>query len=254
MTTNSGQTIQGGVDAFHMQALVSHLEKLLDRKLEGLHERLDEVENQVTGPRATSQRQGPKPRPQHLIHNEYLEDPSNGEEYENLQPRRVNQSRDRPRRPREEDGGRGGVKVTIPSFKGKSDPEAYLEWKMRVEKIFSCHNYSESKKVKLTALEFTDYALVWWIRCKRSGLGMRTMKQLLLVSCMGSIEISDVVEMHHYVELEEMDYEDVFPEDIPPGLPPIHGIEHQIDVMPGASFSNRPAYHTNLEKIKEIQR
>ncbi|KAL0283706.1 UNVERIFIED_CONTAM: hypothetical protein Sangu_2870900 [Sesamum angustifolium] len=52
---DSGQTIQGGVDAFHMQTFVSHLEKLLDRKLEGLHERLDEVENQVTGPRATSQ-------------------------------------------------------------------------------------------------------------------------------------------------------------------------------------------------------
>ncbi|KAL2224880.1 UNVERIFIED_CONTAM: hypothetical protein Sindi_3121700 [Sesamum indicum] len=33
---------------------------------------------------------------------------------------------------------------------------------MRVEQIFSCHNYSDSKKVKLAALEFTDYALVWW--------------------------------------------------------------------------------------------
>ena len=26
---NSGQTMQGGVDAFHMQALVRHFEKLL---------------------------------------------------------------------------------------------------------------------------------------------------------------------------------------------------------------------------------
>ncbi|KAL2239135.1 UNVERIFIED_CONTAM: hypothetical protein Sindi_1105200 [Sesamum indicum] len=157
---NSGQTMQGGVDAFHMQALVSHFEKLLDRKLEGLHERLDQVENQVAGPRATNQRHAVNPRPQPPIYNEYLEDPSDGEEYEDIRPRRLNRPRDRPRRPREEDGGLGGVKVTIPSFKGKSDPEVYLEWEMRVEQIFSCHNYSESKKVKLAALEFTDYALV----------------------------------------------------------------------------------------------
>ncbi|KAL0445637.1 UNVERIFIED_CONTAM: hypothetical protein Slati_1691600 [Sesamum latifolium] len=61
----------------------------------------------------------------------------------------------------------GGVKVTIPSFKGKSDPEAYLEWELHVEQIFSCHNYSESKKVKLTAFEFTDYALVWWDQMRK---------------------------------------------------------------------------------------
>jgi hypothetical protein len=31
-----------------------------------------------------------------------------------------------------------------------------------VELIFECHNYSEDKKVKLVAIEFTDYAMVWW--------------------------------------------------------------------------------------------
>ncbi|KAL0408291.1 UNVERIFIED_CONTAM: Transposon Ty3-G Gag-Pol polyprotein [Sesamum radiatum] len=50
------------------------------------------------------------------------------------------------------------------------------------------------------------------------------------------------------------DYEDVFPDEIPPGLPPIRGIEHQIDFMPGASLPNRPAYRTNPEESKEIQR
>ncbi|KAK4388616.1 hypothetical protein Sango_2468200 [Sesamum angolense] len=37
-------------------------------------------------------------------------------------------------------------------------------------------------------------------------------------------------------------YEDVFLDEIPPGLPPICGIEHQIDFMPVASLSNHPAY------------
>jgi hypothetical protein len=33
-------------------------------------------------------------------------------------------------------------------------------------------------------------------------------------------------------------YEDVFPNDVPSGLPPIKGIEHQIDFVPGASIPN----------------
>jgi len=54
------------------------------------------------------------------------------------------------------------IKMKIPSFKGRNDAETYLEWERKVERIFECHNYSEVKKVKLAAVEFTDYALVWW--------------------------------------------------------------------------------------------
>ena len=50
------------------------------------------------------------------------------------------------------------------------------------------------------------------------------------------------------------EFEDVFPEEIPDGVPPIRGIEHQIDFIPGASLPNRPAYRTNPEETKEIQR
>ena len=49
-------------------------------------------------------------------------------------------------------------------------------------------------------------------------------------------------------------YEDVFPNDMPSGLPPIRGIEHQIDFVPGVTISNRPPYKSNLEETKELQR
>ena len=49
------------------------------------------------------------------------------------------------------------------------------------------------------------------------------------------------------------DFNDVFPEEIPSGLPPIRGIEHQIDFIPGASIPNRLAYRTNPSEAKEIQ-
>ena len=49
-------------------------------------------------------------------------------------------------------------------------------------------------------------------------------------------------------------YKDVFPEELPLGLPPVRGIEHQIDLVPGASLPNKPAYRTNPMETKELQR
>ena len=49
------------------------------------------------------------------------------------------------------------------------------------------------------------------------------------------------------------EYEDLFPNDVPSGLSPIRGIEHQIDFVPGATIPNRPAYRSNLEETKELK-
>jgi hypothetical protein len=54
------------------------------------------------------------------------------------------------------DGDFDTIKLKIPNFQGKNDPEAYEDW------IFDCHSYSEQKKVKLVRIEFTEYALIWW--------------------------------------------------------------------------------------------
>jgi hypothetical protein len=50
------------------------------------------------------------------------------------------------------------------------------------------------------------------------------------------------------------EFEDIFPEELPKELPPIWGIEHQIDLIPGTPLSNKPAYRTNPEETKELQR
>ena len=56
--------------------------------------------------------------------------------------------------------------------------------------------------------------------------------------------------------MEELlkEFGDVFPKDTPRGLPPLRGIEHQIDLIPGASLPNKSAYRSNLKETKEIQR
>jgi len=51
--------------------------------------------------------------------------------------------------------------------------------------------------------------------------------------------------------LHEFGY--IFSKEIPLGLPPLRGIEHQIDLVLGASLPNRPAYMTNPQETKEIE-
>jgi hypothetical protein len=49
------------------------------------------------------------------------------------------------------------------------------------------------------------------------------------------------------------DFDDVFPAEVPAGLPPLRGIEHQIDFIPGASLPNHAPYRTYSDETKEIQ-
>jgi hypothetical protein len=50
------------------------------------------------------------------------------------------------------------------------------------------------------------------------------------------------------------EFKDVFPGEIPPGLSPLRGIEHQIDLIPRATLPNRAAYRTNPDETREIHR
>ena len=50
----------------------------------------------------------------------------------------------------------------MPKFKGEEDPEVYIDWELKIEKIFRIHNYSEEKKVAMASLELEDYASIWW--------------------------------------------------------------------------------------------
>ena len=52
--------------------------------------------------------------------------------------------------------------------------------------------------------------------------------------------------------LEE--FKDVTPDELLSGLPPVRGIEHQIDLVPGASLPNRAAYRASPEETKELRR
>ena len=50
------------------------------------------------------------------------------------------------------------------------------------------------------------------------------------------------------------EFDDVFPEEIPKGLPHIRGIEHEIDFVPSVTIPNRLAYRSNPKETKELQK
>ena len=56
----------------------------------------------------------------------------------------------------------GKLKFTMPKFNGSNDPEEYLSWALKVDKIFRLHNYEEEKKIAMASLEFQDHVLIWW--------------------------------------------------------------------------------------------
>lgn len=139
----------------------------MSMRLDNMQERLEENENRrrVLG----NERRQEQPRAQPRVGEEHfngIEEDSDNDYIDMGRHGQRGGRRGRPQRGlRNEEGvdrNLGSIKMSIPSFQGKSDPDAYLDWERKVEKVFDCHNYSEQKTVKLAITEFTDYASTWW--------------------------------------------------------------------------------------------
>jgi len=55
-----------------------------------------------------------------------------------------------------------GLRVEIPKFKGKFNPNEFLEWLYTIECVFDYKQVAEDKTVKLIALKLRKYASLWW--------------------------------------------------------------------------------------------
>ena len=159
MSSQSNDNNQGFVDPkLAMEALVGEMRRMMKTELDLIHERLDRVENANRGRERVL--------PREVVFDEF--DELDMEEEDNRRFRgnhrrngRAKDDRDREDKTRaDRDRDMGGIKMKVPSFQGKSDPEAYFEWETKTQFVFECQSYTENKKVRLAAAEFTDYAVV----------------------------------------------------------------------------------------------
>ena len=160
---DASEGVAGGVDMkFIMQALTSEVQRMFRAELEQFHERVEQSFEHPRNPPTVRRRERLPRRGARVDEEEY----DGGDfEDENVYDSGVSNKRygGRHREDRnQEDNNLGNIKMKIPSFQGKNDPEAYLEWERKVELVFDCLHYSENKKVKLAAIGFSDYATVWW--------------------------------------------------------------------------------------------
>ncbi|XP_057485167.1 uncharacterized protein LOC130771560, partial [Actinidia eriantha] len=128
----------------------------------------------------------------------------------------------------------------------------------------SCTNVSSTSMVEKLGLTTLKHPRPYKLQWLNDSGEVRVTKQVIVPFRIGKYEdevLCDVVPMQAgYLllgrpwQFDRREFEDVFLEEVPHGLPPSRGIEHQIDFVPGASISNRPAYRSNPEETKELQR
>ncbi|XP_012487911.1 uncharacterized protein LOC105801125 [Gossypium raimondii] len=132
----------------------------------------------------------------------------------------------------------------------------------------SCTNVASTLMVEKLNLPTTKHPNPYKLQWLNDGGELKVTKQVLVSFSIGKYSdevLCAVVPMHAgtwywaihgnlIVESCTMEFQDVFPDEVPSGLPPLRGIEHQIDFVPGAVIPNRPVYRTNPEETKELQR
>ncbi|KAK1693008.1 hypothetical protein QYE76_009705 [Lolium multiflorum] len=113
----------------------------------------------------------------------------------------------------------------------------------------SCRNLASKElctKLKLKYLPHPHPYYIQWL----SDNGEMKVNHMVRVD----FEIGPYKDSIDFDVVPMTEFSDVFPEEVPAGLPPLHGIEHQIDLIPGASLPNRAPYRMNPEETKEIQK
>ncbi|KAF1894438.1 hypothetical protein Lal_00043723 [Lupinus albus] len=93
------------------------------------------------------------------------------------------------------------VKIKVPSFIGKNDPEAYLKWKIMMEKVFNCNFYNEEEKVLMATSEFKEKALSWWVQIQK-GVGQIFPQEMISVlpHTNQRVELEDMVDHVHWTK------------------------------------------------------
>jgi hypothetical protein len=55
-----------------------------------------------------------------------------------------------------------GIIRHLPSYAGKFDPHAYIDWELKVDKEFDKHDLSQKQKIYIASNLLTEHTLMEW--------------------------------------------------------------------------------------------
>jgi hypothetical protein len=144
------------------------------------------------------------------------------------------------------------LKTNCESESSKKEDEKGSESKKKSEKQKKCEKKIESGENERKAKKHVSF----YTKASDVKSAFYTNQPIFVLlykeACFNTNELDESLPSVVVSLLQE--YEDVFPNDVPDGLPPLRGIEHQIDFVLGATIPNRPAYRSNPDETKELQR
>lgn len=129
--------------------------------------------------------------------------------------------------------------------------EATITSELRGERVI---HQKESERHKPYVSEMRSVLLATKSEMREVDHNPSTTLHYVLICKGPSEETNDLTNIPSSLLSLLKEFQDVFPDELPHGLPPLRGIEHRIDLIPGAPLPNRAAYRTNPEDTKEIQR
>nr|GEU72358.1 putative reverse transcriptase domain, zinc finger, CCHC-type, aspartic peptidase domain protein [Tanacetum cinerariifolium] len=186
-----------------------------------------------------------------------------------------------------------GLRTEIPEFEGRLQPDDFLDWLQIVERIFDLRDIPDRLKVIPMDACHVILGRPWLydMRTKHDGfrntyffkkdglhitlapLNPRDEPQTItsltkrdfvgLAKHQSSTPVFGLVIVEANPTLGALptevlplvnDFSDIFPDDIPAGLPLMREIQHCIDFILGASIPKRPAYRMNPKEFAELQR
>ena len=113
---------------FIVKAITSEVKRMFRAELEQFHERVEQSFEHPPNPPTWHRRERLPRRGVRVEEEEYEADGFEGEiDHDSIASDKRYEGRLREARDRE-DNNFGSIKIKIPSFQGKNDPEVYLEW------------------------------------------------------------------------------------------------------------------------------
>ncbi|GKV33822.1 hypothetical protein SLEP1_g42272 [Rubroshorea leprosula] len=66
-----------------------------------------------------------------------------------------------------------GIKIDIPDFEGRLQPDKFIDWLHTVERVFELKDIPDDKRVKLVAIKLKKHASIWWenLKCSQEREG-----------------------------------------------------------------------------------